>query len=56
MYELQGVGRKDSMAKMQAMARNWTFFDAPVAIVVTVDRVSYLRAVCGIDVRVVGFM
>ena len=39
MYELQGVGRKDNMAKMQAMARNWEFFDAPVAIIVTVDRV-----------------
>lgn len=39
MYELQGVGRKDNVAKMQAMARNWEFFDAPVAIIVTVDRV-----------------
>eukprot|EP00729_Bicosta_minor_P022406 gene22406-11336_t len=38
MYELQGVGQKDSLAKMQAMARNWEFFDAPVAIIVTVDR------------------
>ena len=39
MYALQGVGRKDAAARMTAMAQNWEFFNAPVGIIVTVDRV-----------------
>lgn len=38
MYALMGVERKDGPARMRALARNFEFFDAPVAIIVTVDR------------------
>ena len=38
MYGLMGVGRKDKEARIKAMLRNYKFFDAPVAIIITVDR------------------
>ena len=32
LYEVLGIGRKDKKARDEQMARNFTFFDAPVAI------------------------
>merc|ERR1712136_404052 len=44
MYALMGVERKDGPARMRALARNFEFFDAPVAIIVTVDRACDRKA------------
>jgi nitroreductase len=38
MYALMGVARDDKAARGNAMLRNFVFFDAPVGIIVTVDR------------------
>lgn len=38
MYSLMGVDRKDKIARGAAMAKNWDFFDAPIGIIVTVER------------------
>mmetsp|Transcript_3692 Transcript_3692/g.10714 ORF Transcript_3692/g.10714 Transcript_3692/m.10714 type:complete len:242 (+) Transcript_3692:104-829(+) len=40
MYALMGVERDDQGARMEAMRKNFEFFDAPVGIMVTVDRVA----------------
>ncbi|KAI9002603.1 nitroreductase [Hyaloraphidium curvatum] len=40
MYDLMGVGRTDAKARGEAAARNFDFFDAPVGLIVTVDRFS----------------
>ncbi|KAF7311834.1 Nitroreductase [Mycena indigotica] len=37
-YEAQGVRRGDTEAKNAAEARNFTFFDAPVALIFTINR------------------
>ena len=37
MYDLLGVGRSDTAGKLKNMARNFTFFDAPVGLFFTVD-------------------
>jgi nitroreductase len=52
MYDLMGVGdRADKVGRAQAMIRNFTFFDAPVGVLFTIDRGmgppqvrAYLRA------------
>ena len=38
LYEVLGIGRDDSERRQQQMLRNFTFFDAPVGIMVTTDR------------------
>ena len=39
MYKLMGIGRKDRAKRFAQLAENWNFFDAPVGIIVTTDRV-----------------
>lgn len=38
MYELMGVDRKDKQARTEAMMKNFTFFDAPVGMFISLDR------------------
>ena len=38
MYSLMGIGRKDKVARVQAMLQNYEFFGAPVGLIITVDR------------------
>jgi len=38
LYEALGIGRRDLDARRAQFARNYRFFDAPVGIVVTIDR------------------
>lgn len=38
MYALLGVGREDTAGSLRALKRNFTFFDAPVGMIVTVDK------------------
>jgi nitroreductase len=39
MYDLMGIDRKDHAARTEAMFRNYLFFDAPVGLIITVDRI-----------------
>ena len=39
MYGLMGVDRKDKEGRIKAMLRNYEFFGAPVAIIITLDRI-----------------
>ncbi len=38
LYEALGIGRRDTKARREQFTRNYRFFDAPVGIVVTIDR------------------
>ena len=38
MYDLMGIRRDDKKGRAAALFRNWTFFDAPVGIIFTIDR------------------
>lgn len=38
MYELAGIARDDAEARASQMGRNFTFFDAPVGMILTIDR------------------
>ncbi len=38
LYASLGIAREDKMAREQQMLRNYTFFDAPVGLLVTLDR------------------
>ena len=38
MYSLMGIKRKEKEKRAAAMARNWEFFDAPVGIIIAIDR------------------
>ncbi len=38
MYELLGIPREDKMARLQHLARNYAFFDAPVGLFFVIDR------------------
>ena len=38
MYEMIGIARDDSAGRMTQMARNFSFFDAPVGMILTIDR------------------
>ncbi|MCL4125986.1 UNVERIFIED_CONTAM: hypothetical protein GTU68_026268 [Idotea baltica] len=38
LYEALGIERRDTKARREQFARNYRFFDAPVGIVVTIDR------------------
>lgn len=38
MYALVGIAREDREARARQMARNFTFFDAPVGLFVSIDR------------------
>ena len=38
LYNALGIGRRDTQARREQFARNYRFFDAPVGIVVTIDR------------------
>eukprot|EP00038_Savillea_parva_P014209 m.214751 g.214751 ORF g.214751 m.214751 type:complete len:216 (-) comp27344_c0_seq1:28-675(-) len=39
MYSLMGVDRKDKAGRAAAMLKNYDFFDAPIGIFVTVDKI-----------------
>ncbi len=38
MYALLGIGREDKAARYQHLARNYTFFDAPIGVFFVIDR------------------
>ena len=38
MYNLMGIARDDKMGRLKAMQDNFEFFQAPVGIIITVDR------------------
>lgn len=38
LYEALGIARRDTQARRAQFAKNYAFFDAPVGIVVTIDR------------------
>ena len=38
MYQKLGVGKGDMAGSLRALKRNYTFFDAPVGLLVTVDK------------------
>ncbi|MEO9461405.1 MAG: nitroreductase [Marinomonas sp.] len=38
MYEALGIGREDKAARMAQAGRNLSFFDAPVGLIITMDR------------------
>lgn len=38
LYEALGIGRRDGAKRREQFARNYQFFDAPVGVVVTIDR------------------
>ncbi|MDG5749320.1 nitroreductase [Qipengyuania sp. XHP0207] len=38
MYEALGISREDKHARMMQSAKNLSFFDAPVGLIVTLDR------------------
>ncbi|SEI54915.1 Nitroreductase [Azotobacter beijerinckii] len=38
LYEVLGIGRDDRQRREQQMLRNYSFFDAPVGLLVTLDR------------------
>ena len=38
LYKALGIGRRDTQARREQFARNYRFFDAPVGIVVSIDR------------------
>jgi hypothetical protein len=44
MYSLLGVDREDKAGRMNAMIRNFSWFDAPVGIIVTIDKEMVLLA------------
>lgn len=56
MYKLLGVTKGDKMGSLNALKRNYTFFDAPIGIIVTVDKAidkngwghvgSFLQTLC----------
>ena len=37
MYQILGIGRKDTKAKLKHVQRNFTFFDAPAGLFFTID-------------------
>jgi nitroreductase len=39
MYSLMGIGKDDTAGRLEAMKANFSFFGAPVGIIVTVDRI-----------------
>ena len=53
MYEALGISREDKHARMMQGAKNLTFFDAPVGLIVTLDRsLGELQILdCGIFVQ-----
>jgi len=38
LYKALGIGRRDTQARREQFSRNYRFFDAPVGIVVSIDR------------------
>ena len=38
MYDLIGIARDDGEARMKQMGRNFSFFDAPVGLILTIDK------------------
>lgn len=38
MYELAGIARDDKAARAVQMSKNFTFFDAPVGMIISIDR------------------
>lgn len=38
LYQALGIGRRDTQARREQFAHNYRFFDAPVGIIVTIDR------------------
>lgn len=53
MYEALGIGREDKQARMMQGAKNLSFFDAPVGLIITLDRsLGELQVLdCGIFVQ-----
>ena len=53
MYEALGISREDKHARMMQSAKNLSFFDAPVGLIVTLDRsLGKLQILdCGIFVQ-----
>lgn len=53
MYEALGIGREDKQARMMQGAKNLSFFDAPVGLIITLDRsLGELQILdCGIFVQ-----
>lgn len=50
LYTSMGIDRKDKQARMLAMLRNWTFFDAPHAIFFTMEK--YLNIMGAVDMGI----
>ncbi|ACN16373.1 putative nitroreductase [Desulforapulum autotrophicum HRM2] len=50
LYSSMGIDRKDKQARMLAMLRNWTFFDAPHALFLTMER--YLNIMGAVDMGI----
>lgn len=38
MYRLMGIKKSDQASRIEAMKRNYLFFDAPIGIIITIDR------------------
>ena len=53
LYNALGIAREDKQARMAQAARNFTFFDAPVGLIITLDRsLGPLQVLdCGIFVQ-----
>ncbi len=50
LYTSMGIDRRDKQARMLAMLRNWTFFDAPHALFLTMER--YLGIMGAVDMGI----
>ena len=50
LYSSMGIERSDKMARMTALIRNWTFFDAPHALFFTMEK--YLDIMGAVDLGI----
>ncbi|GAB3105839.1 nitroreductase [Aestuariicella hydrocarbonica] len=50
LYTAMGIERSDKQARQMAMARNWTFFDAPHVAFFTMDK--YLNIMGAVDIGI----
>ncbi|MBI4285651.1 MAG: nitroreductase [Chloroflexi bacterium] len=53
LYRLMGIGREDRLKRLEWAAKGNRFYDAPAAIIVCVEDISYRQPMCLVDVGTV---
>lgn len=56
LYEALGIERRDIAGRRQQFARNYAFFDAPVGVVVTIDREMGKGCFMDLGMSIMGFL